>query len=165
MLSWDTQWNRASTYWSQNRLNINRSYLCHASLFPEKRLLLLKCSSMVHDMNNTDFIFSGVICLTLDPVAQNNCCGLSGKDFQLTKAHSHGAHTSIFPPWQLGTWAPLAYGPYYACTSISYVLVCLCKLPSSHLFQDCIQNMAWVCCSGVICTGSFRKPLNAAVLQ
>lgn len=25
--------------------------------------------------------------------------------------------------------------------------------------------MSWVCCSGPICTDSFRKPLNAAVLQ
>lgn len=73
--------------------------------------MLLKCSSMVHVMNSTAFIFSGVICLTLDPVAQSDCRGPSGKDFQLTKPHSHRVYTSIPPLCNLAPWLPQHTGP------------------------------------------------------
>lgn len=66
------------------------------------------------------FIFSGVICLTLDPVAQSDCHGPSGKDFQLTKTRSHRAHTSISPlhnlaPGLLQHVAPLRLCQHQLC--------------------------------------------------
>lgn len=71
--------------------------LCCAFPFPEKSLILLIYIFMVHAMKNTDFLFHGVTCLTLDPVARSDGHGPYGKDFQFTKSHSHRAHATISP--------------------------------------------------------------------
>lgn len=82
-LSQDTQWNWASTYCLWKRLNIKMPCLC------SQRTLSCCWNAVLWSMlwTSTDWIFSGVICLPLDPVAQSDCHGPSGKDFQLTKPH------------------------------------------------------------------------------
>lgn len=99
----ETQWNWASTYWLWKRLNTKRSCLC------SQRTLSCCWNAVLRPIlwTSTDWIFSGVICLTLDPVAQSDWHGPSGKDFWLTKPHCQSSQQHFSPFTTLGTWALL----------------------------------------------------------